>query len=85
MVQETARINFETGNLDVVEGRIKALGGAINLLGGAVETTVGLMGLLGVDDKVQKQFQEAATSAIAFADGTKRIFEGYKELREAAD
>ncbi|NBW18986.1 MAG: hypothetical protein EBR82_64525, partial [Caulobacteraceae bacterium] len=85
MVQETARINFEAGNLDLVEGRIKAIGGAINVLGGAVETTVGLMGLIGVDEKVSKKFQEAATSAIAFADGTKRVFEGYKELREAAD
>ena len=85
MVQETARINFEATNLDVVEGRIKAIGGAINILGGAVETTVGLMGLLSVDEKVSKRFQEAATSAIAFADGAKRVFEGYKELREAAD
>ena len=43
------------------------------------------MGLIGIDEKVTKQFQEAATSAIAFADGTKRVFEGYKELREAAE
>jgi len=83
MVNETARINFEATNLDVVEGRIKAIGGAVNILGGAVETVVGSMGLIGVDEKVQKQFQEAATSAIAFADGVKRVFEGYKELREA--
>ena len=85
MVQETARINFEASNLDVVEARIKAIGGAINVLGGSVEVVVGAMGLIGVDEKVTKQFQEAATSAIAFADGAKRVFEGYKELREAAD
>jgi len=85
MVQETARINFEASNLDVVEARIKAIGGAINVLGGSVEVVVGAMGLIGVDEKVQKQFQQAATSAIAFADGAKRVFEGYKELREAAD
>ena len=30
MVNETARINFEATNLDVVEGRIKAIGGAVN-------------------------------------------------------
>ena len=82
-ITENVRINFEAGNLDRVEGRIKAIGGAINLLGGAVETTVGLMGMIGVDEKQTKKFQEMATSAIALADGTKRIFEGYKELREA--
>jgi len=85
MVQETARINFEATNLDVVEGRIKAIGGAINVLGGSIEVVVGSMGLIGIDEKVTKQFQEAATSAIAFADGAKRVFEGYKELREAAE
>lgn len=85
MVQETARINFEATNLDVVEGRIKAIGGAINVLGGSIEVVVGSMGLIGIDEKVTKQFQEAATSAIAFADGTKRVFEGYKELREASE
>lgn len=82
-VNENVRINFEATNLDVVEGRIKAIGGAINILGGAVETTVGLMGMIGVDEKQTKKFQEMATSAIALADGTKRVFEGYKELREA--
>ena len=85
MVTETARINFEATNLDVVEGRIKAIGGAINVLGGSIEVVVGSMGLIGIDEKVTKQFQEAATSAIAFADGAKRVFEGYKELREAAE
>jgi hypothetical protein len=84
MVNETARINFEATNLDVVEGRIKAIGGAINVLGGSIEVVVGTMGLIGIDEKVTKQFQEAATSAIAFADGAKRVFEGYKELREAS-
>ena len=85
MVQETARINFEATNLDAVEGRIKAIGGAINVLGGSIEVVVGSMGLIGIDPKVTEQFQKAATSAIAFADGAKRVFEGYKELREAAD
>jgi len=85
MLTETARINFEATNLDVVEGRIKAIGGAINVLGGSIEVVVGTMGLIGIDEKVTKQFQEAATSAIAFADGAKRVFEGYKELREASE
>jgi hypothetical protein len=84
MVNETVNINFQAGNLDAVEAKIKAIGGAINILGGSVELLVGSMGLIGIDDKVQKQFQEAATSAIAFADGAKRVFEGYKELREAS-
>jgi hypothetical protein len=82
-INESVNLNFNATNLDVVEGRIKAIGGAINILGGAVETAVGLMGMFGVDEKTTKQFQEMATSAIALADGTKRIFEGYKELREA--
>ena len=54
------------------------------MLGGSIEVVVGSMGLIGIDEKVTKQFQEAATSAIAFADGAKRVFEGYKELREAS-
>lgn len=85
MVQETARINFEATNLDAIEGKIKAIGGAINVLGGSIELAVGALGLLEVDEKTTKRFQEAAASAISFADGAKRVFEGYKELREAAD
>jgi len=64
------------------EANIKLLGGAINILGGAVETTVGALALIGLDEETVGQFEQAALGAIAFADGTKRIFEGYKELNE---
>lgn len=84
-VNENVRINFEATNLDAIEGKIKAIGGAINVLGGSIELAVGALGLLEVDEKTTKRFQEAAASAISFADGAKRVFEGYKELREAAD
>jgi len=63
--------------------RIKAIGGSINLLGGAVETVVGSLGLIGLDEETIKQFQGAAASAIALADGAKRVFEGFKEITEA--
>ena len=65
------------------EINIKRIGGSINLLGGAVETVVGGLGLIGIDEEVVKGFQQAAASAIAFADGTKRLFEGFKELTES--
>jgi len=64
------------------ESNIKLLGGAINILGGAVETTVGLLGTIGIKEESLKGFQEGAASAIALADGTKRVFEGVKELNE---
>jgi hypothetical protein len=80
-------IDNSTQNLDKTlkssEIRIKQIGGSINILGGAVETVVGSLGLIGVDEEVVKGFQQAAASAIAFADGTKRLFEGFKELTES--
>jgi len=69
--------------LQVTEARIKTIDGAINLLGGSVEVAVGALGLLGVPPEVQEEFQKAATSAIAFADGIKRLFDGFKSITEA--
>ena len=65
------------------DAKIKAIGGSVNVVGGAVETVVGSLGLIGIDEAILKEFQQAATSAIAFADGTKRVFEGFKEITEA--
>jgi hypothetical protein len=76
------QFNQTEQDLKSQEANIKLLGGAINILGGAVETTVGTLGLLGLDEEVVGEFEKAALGAIAFADGTKRIFEGYKELQE---
>ena len=65
------------------EGRIKVLGGAINLLGGSVEVLAGGLALTGaVTEEQAEKFQTAAVGAIAFADGSKRVLEGAKELRE---
>ena len=72
-----------SNSLEKQEARIKTLGGAINILGGSVEVLAGGLLLSGAltEEQVEK-FQAAAVGAIAFADGTKRIFEGTKELAE---
>ena len=73
------------GSLESQEKRIKTLSGAINIVGGSVELLAGSLALSGVLTEEQtEQFEAAALGAIAFADGAKRIFEGYKELSEAA-
>ena len=70
-------------NLEKQEARIKTLDGAINLLGGSVEVLAGGLALTGALSKEQAgEFQTAAVGAIAFADGTKRILDGYKSLTE---
>ena len=70
-------------SLERQEARIKTLGGAINIVGGSVELLAGSLALSGVLTEEQvEQFEAAAVGAIAFADGAKRVFEGYKELSE---
>ncbi len=70
-------------SLERQEARIKTLGGAINIVGGSVELLAGSLALSGVLTEEQvEQFEAAAIGAIAFADGAKRVFEGYKELSE---
>jgi hypothetical protein len=84
ITKSTEQLNAEFDkSIQQSEIKIKAIGGSVNLLGGAVETVVGTLGLIGVPPEIQEQFQKAAGSAIAFADGVKRIFEGFKELTEA--
>jgi len=74
-----------TNSLEGQEKRIKTLSGAINIVGGSVELLAGSLALSGVLTEEQTQkFEGAALGAIAFADGTKRVFEGYKELSEAS-
>ena len=90
---ETVNINVNTNTTDLdklekgleqQEVRIKRLGGAINILGGSVELLAGGLALTGAatEEQVEK-FTAAAAGALAFADGAKRVFEGYKEVREA--
>ena len=69
-------------SLQKQDAKIKAIGGSINILGGSVELVVGSLGLIGVDEKIVGQFQKAAVSAIAFADGAKRTVDGVKNLNE---
>ena len=71
-------------SLEAQEKRIKTLSGAINIVGGSVELLAGSLALSGAltEEQIEK-FEGAALGAIAFADGAKRVFEGYKELKEA--
>ena len=74
-----------TDSLEGQEKRIKTLSGAINIVGGSVELLAGSLALSGVLTEEQtEKFEGAALGAIAFADGAKRVFEGYKELSEAS-
>ena len=69
--------------LEAQENRIKTLGGAINIVGGSVEVLAGGLAVTGaLTEEQAEQFQTAAIGAIAFADGAKRIQEGYVELNE---
>jgi len=70
-------------SLEKQENRIKTLGGAINIVGGSVEVLAGSLAVSGaLTEEQAQQFEAAAVGAIAFADGSKRIFEGVKELNE---
>ena len=72
-----------SNSLEKQEARIKTLGGAINIVGGSVEVLAGGLAVTGaLSEEQAEQFQTAAIGAIAFADGAKRVFEGYKELSE---
>lgn len=72
-----------SNSLEKQEARIKTLGGAINIVGGSVEVLAGSLALSGaLSEEQAEQFQTAAIGALAFADGTKRVFEGAKELKE---
>ena len=75
--------NDLSDSLELQEARIKTLGGAINIVGGSVEILAGSLAASGaLSDEQAEKFEAAAIGAIAFADGTKRVFEGYKELSE---
>ena len=76
-------VKKSAAEINVAEGRIKALGGAINIVGGGVEVLAGSLALSGaLTDEQAERFEAAAVGALAFADGTKRVFEGVKELKE---
>ena len=75
--------NTQDASRDVerLENNIKTLDGAINLVGGTIEVLAGALVLSGAASEEQAQkFESAAVGAIALADGSKRIIEGYKTL-----
>ena len=68
-------------SVERLERNIATLDGAINLVGGSIEVLAGGLALAGaVTDEQAERFQSAAVGAIALADGSKRIIEGYKTL-----
>lgn len=68
-------------DIEKLERNIATLDGAINIVGGSVEVLAGGLALVGaVSDEQAEKFQTAAVGAIAFADGSKRIIEGYRTL-----
>lgn len=85
---QTKKVVQESNNLDKSleqqEIRLKRLDGVINIVGGSIETLVGGLAASGlVSEENAEQFEAAALGAIAFADGTKRVFDGVKSLTEA--
>ena len=68
-------------DIEKLERNIATLDGTINIVGGSVEVLAGGLALVGaVSDEQAEKFQAAAVGAIAFADGSKRIIEGYRTL-----
>jgi len=81
--QTTESADELSASLSKQEARIKTLDGAINLIGGSVEILAGGLALSGaLTEEQAEKFQTAAIGAIAFADGTKRVLDGYKSLNE---
>jgi len=70
-------------SLEKQEARIKTLGGAINILGGSVELLASGLSVSGaLTEEQAENFTKVAAEALLFADGSKRVFEGIKELNE---
>jgi len=68
-------------DIEKLERNIATLDGAINIVGGSVEVLAGALAITGaVSEEQAEKFQSAAVGAIAFADGSKRIIEGYRTL-----
>ena len=87
MTTQTVNIDINANTQDAeqqvsrLENNIKTLDGAINLVGGSIEVLAGGLAITGaVTEEQAERFQSAAVGAIALADGSKRIIEGYKTL-----
>ena len=86
-INQNVNINVNANTQDAgqdiskLENNIKTLDGAINLVGGSIEVLAGALAISGaVSEEQAEKFQSAAVGAIALADGSKRIIEGYKTL-----
>lgn len=80
-INVNANTNDASQDIEKLERNIATLDGAINVVGGSVEVLAGGLALVGaVSDEQAEKFQTAAVGAIAFADGSKRIIEGYRTL-----
>ncbi len=86
-INQNVNINVNANTQDAgqdinkLENNIKTLDGAVNLVGGSVEVLAGALALTGaVSEENAEKFQSAAIGAIALADGSKRILEGYRTL-----
>ena len=68
-------------DIEKLERNIATLDGTINIVGGSVEVLAGSLALTGaVTEEQAQKFESAAVGAIALADGSKRIIEGYRTL-----
>jgi len=86
-INQNVNINVNANTQDAgqdiskLENNIKTLDGAVNLVGGSIEVLAGGLAIAGaVTEEQAEKFQTAAVGAIALADGSKRILEGYKTL-----
>ena len=86
-INQNVNINVNANTQDAgqdinkLENNIKTLDGAVNLVGGSIEVLAGGLALAGaVTEEQAEKFQTAAVGAIALADGSKRLLEGYKTL-----
>ena len=65
------------------EATVKVLDGAINVLGGSVELLASGLAVSGaVSEESARKFEGYTLAAIAFADGSKRVIDGFKNLNE---
>lgn len=86
-INQNVNINVNANTQDAgqdinkLENNIKTLDGAVNLVGGSIEVLAGSLALTGaVTEEQAEKFQTAAIGAIALADGSKRLLEGYRTL-----
>lgn len=66
------------------EKKFQAADGAIKVLAGTLATTVGALGLIGIESEAFAEMEKKAASAIAVGLGLKDLSEGFKFIKESA-